>query len=235
MNYKPPCRDGETLTHLLKASLGTGILAMPVAFMYCGMVMGIFATIFTAFICTHCSYILVKCAHTLYKRTHRTAMTFSEVAEIAFTNGPKWGRRFAKFSRVLILQSLFWTYFGTCSVYTVIVATNFQQIAEHYTGSTISLRVVIAALLIPLILLSWIPNLKYLAPVSMLANAFMGIGLGITFYYLVQDMPPISERNLVAPISTWPAFFSITIFAMEAIGVVMPLENSMKTPQNFVG
>lgn len=50
--------DGETLTHLLKASLGTGILAMPVAFMYSGIVVGIFATIITAFICTHCSYIL---------------------------------------------------------------------------------------------------------------------------------------------------------------------------------
>lgn len=52
--------DGETLTHLLKASLGTGILAMPAAFMYSGLVLGIFATILTAFVCTHCSYILVR-------------------------------------------------------------------------------------------------------------------------------------------------------------------------------
>lgn len=49
----------ETITHLLKASLGTGILAMPIAFMYSGLALGIAATIFTAFICTHCSYILV--------------------------------------------------------------------------------------------------------------------------------------------------------------------------------
>lgn len=225
----------ETLTHLLKASLGTGILAMPVAFMYSGIIVGIFATLFTAFICTHCSYILVKCAHTLYRRTHRTTMTFSEVAEVAFTNGPKWGRKFAKFSKQLILHSLFWTYFGTCAVYTVIVATNFQQIAEHYAGRPIELRVIIAGLLVPLILLSWIPNLKYLAPVSMIANAFMAIGLGITFYYLVQELPPVSDMPYVADIKTWPAFFSITIFAMEAIGVVMPLENAMKTPQNFTG
>lgn len=52
--------DGETVTHLLKASLGTGILAMPVAFMYSGLALGIFATILTALVCTHCSYILVR-------------------------------------------------------------------------------------------------------------------------------------------------------------------------------
>lgn len=54
------CRNGETLTHLLKASLGTGILAMPFAFKRAGLFGGIFATIVTAFICTHCSYILVS-------------------------------------------------------------------------------------------------------------------------------------------------------------------------------
>lgn len=77
----------DTLTHLLKASLGTGILAMPMAFSYAGLVTGIFATILTALICTHCAYVLVKCAHTLYRRTRRTAMNFSEVAEVAFVNG----------------------------------------------------------------------------------------------------------------------------------------------------
>lgn len=78
----------------------------------------------------------------------------------------------------------------------------------------------IAVLFLPLILLSYVPNLKYLAPVSMIANIFMAFGLGITIYYLVTDLPPISERELATDITKFPVFFSITIFAIEAIGVV---------------
>lgn len=162
-------------------------------------------------------------------------MNFAEVAEVAFANGPKWGRPFARFARISILQCLFWTYFGTCSVYTVIIGKNFQQIAEHYLNQAIDIRICIATLLIPLILLSWVPNLKYLAPVSMIANLFMGVGLGITFYYLVTDLPSVTERPAVGNLMEMPGFFAIAIFAMEAIGVVMPLENQMSTPQNFVG
>lgn len=134
-----------------------------------------------------------------------------------------------------INYGLFITYFGTCSVYTVIIAENFLQIYEHYAQTKIDVRIVIAMLLIPLILLSWVPNLKYLAPFSAVANVFMGIGLTITFYYLCQDMPPISDRQLHTSFLKIPPFFGIVIFAMEAIGVVMPLENSMKTPQHFIG
>ncbi|XP_058829880.1 proton-coupled amino acid transporter-like protein pathetic [Topomyia yanbarensis] len=230
-----PTTDGETLTHLLKASLGTGILAMPIAFSYAGLVGGIIATILTALICTHCAYVLVKCAHTLYHRNKTTSMTFAEIAQTALENGPQWGRRWSKFIPQCITYGLFVTYFGTCAVYTVIIATNFQQVIEHYLGSEVNLRLMIALLLVPLILLSWIPNLKYLAPVSMIANVFMCVGLGITFYYLVTDMPPLAERPLFVSLMSWPSFFAIVIFAMEAIGVVMPLENQMKTPQNFIG
>lgn len=95
-----------------------------------------------------------------------------------------------------------------------------MQVASHYIGHEIDLRLCIAALLVPLILLSWIPDLKYLAPVSMIANVFMGVGLGITFYYLVVDIESISNRELAASPYTIPSFFSIVIFAMEAIGVV---------------
>uniref|UniRef100_A0A336M521 CSON009115 protein n=1 Tax=Culicoides sonorensis TaxID=179676 RepID=A0A336M521_CULSO len=230
-----PTTDRDTLMHLLKASLGTGILAMPVAFANAGTVVGIFATIFTAIVCTHCAYVLVKCAHVLYKRTRKTQMTFAEVAENAFENGPSWLRPFSKFSSMTILISLFLTYFGTCSVYTVIIAANFNQVFEYYAGYEVNTQLAIAALLIPLILLAWVPNLKYLAPVSAVANVFMAVGLGITFYYLVDDAPPVSDRPMAVEFMKIPSFFSIVIFAMEAIGVVMPLENAMKTPQNFIG
>ncbi|XP_065348596.1 proton-coupled amino acid transporter-like protein pathetic [Cloeon dipterum] len=230
-----PTTDCDTLTHLLKASLGSGILAMPIAFKHSGLTMGVFATVLVAIICTHCSYILVKCAHRLYVRTRVTAMSFAEVSTVAFKNGPAWSRPYAQLSRMIILVSLFLTYFGTCSVYIVIIANNFQQVIEQYTQAYLDQRIYIAAFLIPLILLSWVPNLKYLAPVSMLANGLMGCGLGITVYYLVQELPAPSERPHFNGFGGLPQFFSIVIFAMEAIGVVMPLENNMEHPRHFLG
>lgn len=114
---------------------------------------------------------------------------------------------------------LFITYFGTCSVYTVIIAKNIAQVLDHYTGDVSDIRVIIACFLIPLILLAWVPNLKYLAPFSSVANAFMGIGLLITFYYCVMDMPPVTDRPLHTSIMTLPPFFGIVIFAMEAVSL----------------
>ncbi|XP_018567846.1 proton-coupled amino acid transporter-like protein pathetic [Anoplophora glabripennis] len=231
-----PVSDVDTLTHLLKASLGTGILSMPAAFYASGLVLGIFSTILVSVICTHCSYILVVCAHELYKKSGKSQMSFAEVAQEACLRGPKWGKKFAGSARQLVLIGIFVTYFTTCSCYSVIIARNFNYVVNHYLGYEVPIRLTISLLLIPLILLAYVPNLKYLAPVSMVANVFMAVGLGITFYYLVVDMPPISSRALAnSDISKFPTFFSITVFAIEAIGVVMPLENHMKTPQHFTG
>jgi solute carrier family 36 (proton-coupled amino acid transporter) len=137
--------------------------------------------------------------------------------------------------RHIINFGLFFTYFGTCAVYTVIIAENFKQVVDHHLGTDSNVRFYIMMLLVPLILLSWVPNLKYLAPFSAVANVFMGVGLLITFYYICVDMPPITDRAAHTSFLTLPPFFGIVIFAMEAIGVVMPLENSMKTPQHFIG
>ncbi|XP_049783363.1 proton-coupled amino acid transporter-like protein pathetic [Schistocerca cancellata] len=227
--------DCDTLTHLLKAALGTGILAMPIGFKNAGLSMGVLGTVLAAVVCTHCAYILVKCAHELYVRTRVSAMSFPDVGEVAFANGPEWAKKFSRTARVTIIIGLFATYFGTCSVYTVIVANNIQQVVEHHTNSTIDQRWYIAGTLPPLLLLGFVPNLKWLAPISMIANLFMGAGLGITVYYLVQDLPSIWDRVHFGHPYGLPQFFSIVIFAMEAVGVVMPLENNMKTPRHFLG
>lgn len=60
-------------------------------------------------------------------------MSFAEIAEVSFQNGPKWCRGFAPVAKFSILFGLFLTYFGTCSVYTVIVAKNFEQVSDTAT------------------------------------------------------------------------------------------------------
>lgn len=61
----------------------------------------------------------------------------------------------------------------------------------------------------------------------------MVCGIIITFYYILQDLPQISERPYVAPMIQWPLFFGTVLFAFEGIALVLPLQNSMKVPSNF--
>lgn len=44
----------------------------------------------------------------------------------------------------------------------------------------------------------------------------------------------IVDRRAVTGISNLPSFFSTVVFAMEGIGTIMPLENSMLKPE-FIG
>lgn len=162
-------------------------------------------------------------------------MSFADVAESTFATGPHGLRFLGPYARYFVTISLFITYFGSCTVYIVIIGDNSKQMFEYYTGYVVNIRVCIVVFLVPLILLCCIRSLKYMAPVSMLANICMALGLSIMVYYFVNDLPELKTCEVVGDLSGIPASIAITIFAMEAIGVIMPLENQMKTPQNFVG
>ncbi|XP_065213445.1 proton-coupled amino acid transporter-like protein pathetic isoform X2 [Planococcus citri] len=233
---KNPTTDMETMTHLLKASLGSGILSMPYAFKCAGLSMGLLATVLTAFICTYCSYILVKCAHSLYFRVKIHTMSYADVAEVAFANGPAAVRPYSKFSRVMVMIALFVSYFGAVSCYTVIAGENFQEVIEHYTKVNINIRYYIASVLPILLPLAFIPNLKALVPFSFAANVLIVLGLGITVYFLIfGTAQEVAIRYLPEKWADLSFTFSITVFAMEAIGLMMPLENNMKNPTHFTG
>lgn len=53
-----------SLAHLLKCSLGSGILAMPLAFKNSGLVFGVFGSFLACALCTHCVHILVSSSKT---------------------------------------------------------------------------------------------------------------------------------------------------------------------------
>ncbi|XP_018325187.1 proton-coupled amino acid transporter-like protein pathetic isoform X2 [Agrilus planipennis] len=230
-----PTSDLDTLIHLLKGSLGSGILAMPLAFAHAGLGFGLFATLAVGAICTFCIHILVRSAHTLCRRSRIPSLGFAEVAEAAFLAGPECLHQWSRFAKAMINLFLVIDLLGCCCVYIVFVSENLKQVVDFYTGSHMDLRLYMVALLPFLILLNLVRNLKYLAPFSMLANILVGCGIGITFYYIFADLPPVSSRNIVVSAHQWPMFFGTAIFALEGIGVVMPLENNMKTPDHFIG
>ncbi|XP_033230584.1 proton-coupled amino acid transporter-like protein pathetic isoform X2 [Belonocnema kinseyi] len=232
-----PTSDLDTLVHLLKGSLGSGILAMPMAFLNAGLYFGLFATFFIGAVCTYCVHILVKCAHTLCRRTQTPSLGFADVAEAAFLVGPEPVQKYARLAKATINTFLVIDLLGCCCVYIVFVADNVKQVVDHHAHSDWDARIYMALLLPFLLALCLVRNLKYLAPFSMVANILVAAGLGITYYYIFENVEDLNlePRPKFATFSQLPLFFGTAIFALEGIGVVMPLENNMKTPTHFIG
>ncbi|CAH2035381.1 unnamed protein product, partial [Iphiclides podalirius] len=236
-----PTSDMDTLIHLLKGSLGSGILAMPMAFLNAGLYFGLVATFLIGGICTYCVHVLVKTSHDLCKRIQKPSLGFAETAETAFLSGPPSMHKFSRLAKALVNWFLVIDLLGCCCVYIVFVAKNVKQVVDYHAKDSewfphnMDVRIYMALLLPLLIAMNLIRNLKYLAPFSMIANLLVGTGMGITFYYLFQDIPSFSERQAFAGFDHLPTFFGTAIFALEGIGVVMPLENNMKTPTHFIG
>ena len=127
------------------------------------------------------------------------------------------------------------TYFAAACVYMVFIATSFHDVINYDSGLNWDVRIYIAFTVIPCLLIGQIRNLKWLVPFSALANILIVVTFGIVLYYLFDGPLEFSDKPLIAKASQIPLYFATVIFAMEGIGVVMPVENTMKSPQSFLG
>ncbi|CAK9812255.1 Proton-coupled amino acid transporter-like protein CG1139 [Anthophora quadrimaculata] len=228
-----PTTSIETLLHLLKGSLGTGILAMPKAFHHSGYGIGVVATIIIGLFCTYCIRILVSSQYELCKRKRVPSLTYPATAEAALSVGPRPLRPLAKASVHIINLFLMVYQLGSCCVYTVFVATNLQ-LALKSTLPDIDVRLYMLAILLPLILVNWIRNLKFLAPCSTIANCITLVSFGMILYYIFREPLSFKDREIIGNVESFPLYFGTVLFALEAIGVIMPLENEMKNPRTFI-
>lgn len=89
-------RNFETVIHLLKCSLGTGILAMPQAFYNAGYLNGFISTVLIGMLCTYGVHILVRCQYILCKRHSVPMLTYQETLKKALEDGPHCLRNLAK-------------------------------------------------------------------------------------------------------------------------------------------
>ncbi|CAB3241177.1 unnamed protein product [Arctia plantaginis] len=235
-NVEHPNSTMGSMVHLLKSSLGSGILAMPAAFKNAGLAVGSLGTIVLGFICTHCIYILVKTSQEVCVEAKKPSMGFAETCGAVFEYGPKRLRPWANFARTCVDYTMTCTYLATLCVYVVFIAANLEEALKEYTyGYDLSRGVYCALTLVPLVLMCQIRNLKWLVPFSAIANICLVVCFAITLYYIFSDLPHPQEREIAAKVTQWPIFISTVIFAMEGIGVVMPVENEMAKPQKFLG
>ncbi|XP_044747694.1 proton-coupled amino acid transporter-like protein CG1139 [Coccinella septempunctata] len=227
------------LIHILKSSMGTGILAIPMAFKYAGLVTGFIGTMLVGLLCTHTIHILVVASQKMCIAEKRPSMGFSETAHAVFKYGPKPLRPLAIFARLFVDIGLILTYFFGNAVYVVFIGDSLSQIMSHYCPELkLGSKTFMLALMVFLLFACQIRPLKFLVPFSAIANISMMVCFGITFYYMIDRISDpegeVGKAALSKGISGLPKFMVTVIFAMEGIGTILPVENSM-VKSNFIG
>ncbi|KAM8848173.1 proton-coupled amino acid transporter 1 [Synchiropus picturatus] len=239
----------QTLIHLLKGNIGTGLLGLPLAVKNAGLVVGPVSLFCMGIIAVHCMRLLVDCSHHLSAKISRPSLTYGEAVQYGMEN-VSWLRRHAHWGKRTVNLFLIITQLGFCCVYFVFLSDNIKQVVEKANSTTFNChinhtnqtdilvpsfdsRIYMLCFLPAFILLVFTPNLKYLAPLSLIANLVMTASLILIYFYSLGHIHFPIDLPAVGRLKDYPLFFGTAIFAFEGIGVVLPLENKMQKPQSF--
>ncbi|KAJ8737255.1 hypothetical protein PYW07_000526 [Mythimna separata] len=234
-----PTTYAETMIHMLKGCLGAGLLAMPNAVSRVGIVFGVLGIAGIGFFATYCIQVLVLAQYQLCKKERRGYMAYTKSMRFAVSKGPKILRPTTTLFASLVDFFIFFWQIGICAIYFVFFAENIKQVYDFYSapGVTISVRLLICYGYPVALAMSMIKNLKLLTPFSSISNMFLAVGLLLTFFYLIEEDVEIDESKMLAvnTIADIPVFIGITLFALEAVGVILALEYNMERPKEFTG
>lgn len=210
----------KTFFTTLKAFIGTGIMFLPKAFNNGGILFSSVTLVTVAFLSMVAFHLLLQCRA-------KVGGGYGEIGkEIA-------GSRM----RSLILASITLSQLGFVCTGLVFVADNWTSFLNAVTNganplSTPALIAVQALLLIPL---AFIRNISKLGPAALLADVFIIIGVVYIWSY---DISVLSTRGIHPTVQLFnPHAYTLTvgasIFTFEGIGLILPIQSSMKQPEHF--
>jgi len=205
---------------LLKSFVGTGVLFLPKAYLNGGMMLSNLVLLGVAMLSYYCFILLVK-------TRLRVEGSFGQIGGILY----------GKWLRILILSSVALSQIGFVSAYIVFTSQNLQAfvLAVSNCRQNLDIKAMIFMQLIIFLPLSLIRDISKLGGTALVADFFILLGLIYLYYY---DIFTLAKNHGIADIinfnpDDWPLFIGTAIFTFEGVGLIIPIQESMKKPTEF--
>ncbi|KAM5470051.1 hypothetical protein MauCBS54593_003934 [Microsporum audouinii] len=206
---------------LLKSFVGTGVLFLPRAFLNGGM-------LFSSIVLVAISALSYYCFILLVNTRNKINGSFGDMG------GVLYGEKMRK----LILLSIALSQLGFVAAYIVFVSQNLQAFILSVSNceTFMNIKYVILMQLIIFLPLSLVRDISKLAFTALIADVFIllglvylyGFGISTIMEQGIADIQPFNPKSYTLLIGT-------AIFTFEGIGLIIPIQESMKRPEKFPG
>jgi len=204
---------------LLKSFVGTGVLFLPRAYLNGGMLFSNLVLLFVAALSYFCFVLLVT-------TRLKVAGSFGDIG----------GMLYGKWLRFLILFSIVISQIGFVAAYIIFTSENLQAVilAVSDCKTMIPIKYLILMQMIIFLPFSLLRDINKLGFTALIADGFIVVGLAYLFYYdiLTLSTKGLADITLFNP-KDWTLFIGTAIFTFEGIGLIIPIQESMKHPEKF--
>ena len=207
----------QVAVNIFISFVGSGMLGMPYAFKQSGWLLGIITLSFMSLLNIYAMLLLVQTRKKLEADGHTGMFGYGDVGRIIS------GRRGENFVNICLVISQV----GFATAYIIFISANLNNIAGIHTAYICFGCVPILAVLVQ------IQDMKYLAPFSLIADIANLSGLCAV---LLQDFTAYRVSHEIAiPYNFSNVLYvaSVSLYALEGVGLVLPLESSCKDRKWF--
>lgn len=217
---RPRSSDLQAFVNTIKSFVGVGILEFPYAVQHSGLWAGVLLLFIIGIVSNYTIKTLIRCKEEIMRdideKEAKRDVTFGDIGEHLFG---KTGSRLVNFA---IISSQI----GFCCAYIIFIAQNLNLIFPAIKVQYFSL------MYFPIfMILSWLRDIKYLAPTSIFANFTLLFAVSVILWHGFKQFE--WQHYPYVNVSGLPTFFGIAVFGFEGINLALPIQSSMKKSNHY--
>ena len=211
-----------TFFNLLTAFVGAGALAIPATFAQTGIIGGVAGLVFVGVINVYTMILLVRAKH----RLARPITSYTALSLFVLSDSENQLTDFCVLtSQIGFVVSKFIFMGGQIEK---VICYNLHQC--HFKDQYIAL---ICFVVTPI---CWLRSYKYLSYLSLASNVILFVSMGVIVKYCIDNHyahPELANDLVMFDVTGYPLFFGLACAILEGNGIILNIESTMKTPEDF--
>lgn len=231
---RKPLKNWEAYNLIIRGFLGTGLLLLPEAFRYSGVLVGIVDLVVVSIFVTHMYHLFMKSRITLCKILRVASLYYPQAMKFGFEAGPSCLRIFSPVIGIFVDMLCFLNQLNYLCSYLWHMSHDLERIFEIWYGQDFDHHSYVLILGPYLILAMCVTNLKVYAIFAVFSNVFTLVSLSMMIFYLTQDLPNFTLIPAFSAPSDHILFFVPALYALQSVPLVSTVELNMLKGKDFL-